>query len=48
MCLLVFEITMLITGIVVLITGRINVSENFSLEGWRARVGGVFLIAPLP
>jgi uncharacterized membrane protein len=48
MCLLVVEIIMLIAGIAVLIVGRIKVSENFTLEGWRARVAGVFLIAPLP
>ncbi len=48
MCLLVLEIIMLIAGVVAMIVGKIKVSENFILEGWRARIAGVFLIAPLP
>jgi len=48
MCVLIIEIIMLATGIYVLIAGRIRISQNFYLEGWRARVAGVFLIVPLP
>jgi len=48
MCTLIIEIVMLASGIYALIAGKIKVSQNFYLEGWRARVAGLFLIAPLP
>ncbi len=48
MCLLIAEIIMLIGGLVGLITGKIRLSKNMELQGWRARVAGLILALPLP
>ena len=48
MCLLIAEIMMLVGGLYALIAGKIKLTRNISLEGWRARIAGLFLIAPLP
>ena len=48
MCLLIAEILMLVGGLYALIVGRVRLTKNQYLEGWRARVAGLFLMAPLP
>lgn len=48
MCLLIAEIIMLVGGLYALITGRIKLTKNMTLEGTRARVAGLFLLLPLP
>ncbi len=48
MCLLVAEILMLAGGMYALIAGKVKLTNSISLEGWRARVAGIFLIIPLP
>jgi hypothetical protein len=48
MCLLVAEILMLIGGLYALIVGRIKLTNSLNLTGWRARVAGLFLVAPFP
>ena len=48
MCLLIVEIGMLLGGLYALITGKLSLSKTMQLEGWRARVAGIFLAAPLP
>ncbi len=47
MCILIAEIIMLLGGIYAMIAGKIKLTRNITLEGWRARVAGLFLIAPL-
>jgi hypothetical protein len=48
MCILIAEILMLVGGLYALIAGKVRLTRNMYLEGWRARVAGLFLIAPLP
>jgi uncharacterized membrane protein YedE/YeeE len=48
MCILIAEILMLVGGLYALIAGKVRLTKNMYLEGWRARVAGLFLIAPLP
>jgi len=48
MRLLVVEIAMLLVGIYALITGKLRLAYSLPLEGWRARVAGLLLAAPLP
>jgi hypothetical protein len=48
MCLLIAEIIMLMGGMYALIAGKVELTKGISLEGWRARVVGIFLVAPLP
>ena len=47
MCLLVAEILMLVGGLYALIAGKVRLTKNMYLEGWRARAAGLILIAPL-
>ena len=48
MCILIAEIIMLLGGLYALIAGKIRLTRNLRLEGGRARIAGLFLIAPLP
>jgi hypothetical protein len=48
MCLLSVEILMLVGGLYALIAGKVRLTRKTYLEGWRARVAGLFLVAPLP
>jgi hypothetical protein len=48
MCLLIAEIIMVIGGLYAIIAGRVKLTKNMTLEGTRARVAGLFLLAPLP
>ena len=48
MCLLIAEILMLVGGLYALVAGKVRLTKNMYLEGWRARVAGLFLAAPLP
>lgn len=48
MCTLIAEILMLIGGLYALVAGKVKLTKNLRLEGWRARVAGLILIAPLP
>jgi hypothetical protein len=48
MCLLIAEIIMLIGGIYALVAGKVKLTRKISLEGTRARIAALFLIAPLP
>ena len=43
-----FEMLVFIFGIYALIFGSVRLPWKISLEGWRARIAGLFLIAPLP
>jgi hypothetical protein len=45
---LIAEILMLVGGLYALIAGRVRLTKNMYLEGWRARIAGLFLAAPLP
>ena len=47
MCLLI-EILMLVGGLYALVAGKVRLTNKMYLEGWRARVTGLFLAAPLP
>lgn len=48
MCLLILEILMLIAGLYALIAGKVTLSKGLQLQGTRARIAGLFLVAPLP
>ncbi len=48
MCALIAEILMLVGGLYALIAGKIKLTGGMYLEGWRARIAGLFLVAPLP
>ena len=48
MCLLIVELLLLAGGLYALIVGRVKLTKNLYLEGWRARIAGLFLVAPLP
>ncbi|MBI3158135.1 MAG: hypothetical protein HYZ26_00870 [Chloroflexi bacterium] len=48
MCILIAEIVMFLGGAYALIAGKLKLTKNVSLEGWRARVAGLILLAPLP
>jgi hypothetical protein len=48
MCVLIAEIIMLVGGLYALVAGKVRLTKNIYLEGWRARVAGLFLAAPLP
>jgi hypothetical protein len=45
---LILEIPMLIGGLYALIAGKLTPSKGLRLQGRRARIIGLFLIAPLP
>ena len=47
MCLVV-EIVMLIAGLYAIIAGKVKLTKKIVLEGWQARVAGLFLAVPLP
>lgn len=42
------EMLVFIIGIYAFIFGRVGLPWKLSLSGWRARVAGIFLMAPLP
>jgi uncharacterized membrane protein YqjE len=46
--LLIVEIGYFIWGLYVLIAGRVRLSRSLNLEGRRARVVGLIMVAPLP
>jgi hypothetical protein len=46
--LLLVEIGYFIWGLYVLIAGRVRLSRSLNLEGRRARVVGLIMVAPLP
>ena len=48
MCTLIAEILMFVGGLYALIAGKIQLTRNLRLEGGRARVAGLILMAPLP
>ena len=48
MCLTIAELVMFVGGLYALIAGKVKLTKNITLEGWRARVAGLFLIAPFP
>ena len=48
MCMLIAELVMLVGGLYALVAGKVKLTRNMVLEGWRARVAGLFLAAPLP
>ncbi len=48
MACLVVEILMILGGLYAFIKARLSLTDRFYLEGWRARVVGLFWIAPLP
>jgi hypothetical protein len=48
MCTLIAEILMLIGGLYALIAGKVKLTKNLRLDGWRARVAGLILVAPMP
>ena len=48
MCLLIAEVVMLVGGLYALVAGKVRLTKNMYLEGWRARIAGLFLAAPLP
>lgn len=48
MCLQIAEILLLVGGLYALIFGKVRLTRNMVLEGWRARVAGLFLAVPLP
>lgn len=48
MCTLIAMLIMLIGGLYVLIAGKLKLTKNQQLEGWRTRVTGLILISPLP
>jgi Na+/melibiose symporter-like transporter len=43
-----FEMLVFIFGVYALVFGSVNLPWNLSVSGWRARVAGLFLMAPLP
>ena len=45
---LIAEIVMLVGGLYALVAGKVRLTRNMYLEGWRARIAGLFLAAPLP
>lgn len=45
---LIAELVMLVGGLYALVAGKVKLTGNMVLEGWRARVAGLFLVAPLP
>ena len=48
MCTLVVELLMLLAGVYALMAGKLQVTNKLRLKGWRARVAGLILIAPVP
>jgi hypothetical protein len=48
MCLLVVEIVMLVGGVYALVTGKLTLTKNNRLVGWRAKIAGLILMSPLP
>ncbi len=48
MCTLIAEFLMLVGGVYALIAGKVRLTKNLHLEGWRARVAGLILMTPLP
>ncbi len=48
MACLVVEILMILGGLYAFIKARLSLTDRFYLEGWRARVVGLFWMAPLP
>ena len=47
MCLFA-ELLMFAGGVYALIAGKVTLTRSTRLTGWRARVAGLFLAAPLP
>jgi hypothetical protein len=45
---LVVEIIMILGGLYAFIKAKLNLTDRFYLEGWRARVVGLFWMAPMP
>lgn len=43
-----FEMLVFIFGVYALVFGSLRLPWNLSLVGWRARIAGLFLMAPLP
>ena len=43
-----FEMLVFIIGIYAFVFGSVRLPWKLSLSGWRARVAGIFLMAPLP
>jgi hypothetical protein len=43
-----FEMLVFIVGVYALIFGSVRLPWHLSISGWRARVAGLFLMAPLP
>jgi hypothetical protein len=43
-----FEMLVFIFGVYALVFGSIRLPWKMSLGGWRARIAGLFLMAPLP
>ena len=43
-----FEMLVFIFGVYALVFGSIRLPWKMSMSGWRARIAGLFLIAPLP
>jgi len=48
MCGLVLEISMLVMGLIGVITGKLTIAKNTRVEGTPARIAGVILMLPLP
>ncbi len=46
-CLLI-EIMMILGGLYALIKAKLSLTDRFHLEGWRARIVGLFWMAPIP
>jgi hypothetical protein len=43
-----FEMLVFILGVYAFVFGSVRLPWNLSVVGWRARVSGLFLMAPLP
>jgi hypothetical protein len=42
------EMLFFVFGVYSFVFGKVSLPWNISLTGWRARVSGIFLMAPLP
>jgi hypothetical protein len=42
------ELVVFVFGVYAFVFGNVRLPWNFSLSGWRARVSGLMLMAPLP
>ena len=43
-----FEMLVFIFGVYAFVFGSVSLPWNLSVSGWRARIAGLFLMAPLP